>query len=35
MKHGIPNESVALTEYVSLLATQLVILNLVQPEFFF
>ena len=35
MKHGIANESVALTEYVSLLTTHLVTVNLVQPGLFF
>ena len=31
MKHGIANESAALTEYVTLLTTQSVRVNLVQP----
>ena len=31
MRHGIANESVALTEYVSLLKTQSVTVNLIQP----
>ena len=31
MKHGIANESVVLTEYVSLVTTKSVIVNLVQP----
>ena len=31
MKHGIANESVALTEYVTLLTCQSVTVNLVQP----
>ena len=32
MKHGIANKSVALTDYISLLVTQSVTKNLVQPE---
>ena len=31
MKHGIANESVALTEYVTLLTSQSVTVNLIQP----
>ena len=31
MKHGIANESVPLTEYVTLLTSQSVTVNLVQP----
>ena len=31
MKHGIARESVALTEYICLLTTELVTINLVQP----
>ena len=35
MKHGIAKESVALTEYVCLLTTELVTINLVQPGLFY